>query len=81
VHHRLTTRSESLPIHDTATERDELTHIVCRYAVPIHGPVTDPKIRAFCGRNMLGATYRPDGQVWVVCKDMTEAGPHHRLSL
>jgi hypothetical protein len=67
---------EVVPTGDTAIERDDdFTHLVCRYDVPVQGPVTDPTVRALCGRNMDGDSFGVTGQICVVCKDMARRRP------
>jgi len=58
---------------DTAIEKDDnLTHLVCRYDVPLQGPVTDPTVRALCGRNTYGDSFGITGPICVVCKQWHE---------
>ena len=65
----MTTADVASTTDDTAIEgKDDLTHLVCRHDVPLHGPVADPSVRAFCGRNIYGESLWMTGPICVVCK-------------
>jgi len=70
------TTVEVVPTCDTAIEKDDnLTHLICRYDIPLKGPVTDPTVRALCGRNMYGDSFGIMGPICVVCRHMARRRP------
>jgi hypothetical protein len=67
---------EIVPTGNSASQSDDtFTHLVCRHDVPIHGPVTDPTVRALCGRNMYGESFGITGPICAMCQHMAQERP------
>ena len=72
----MTAADVALTTDDTVIEsEDDLTHLVCRHDVPLHGPVTDPSVRALCGRSVYGESFGMTGPICVVCKYVAQVRP------
>jgi len=70
-----TSTTDVVPTEDAVIDADDLIHLICLYDLPLDGPVTDPNVRAACGRSMLGHTYRVQGQICEECKLKTFERP------